>query len=825
MNSSDANSPGFFSRRSLLKLPWLCWLTSLCTRSSLAKAALPSIPSNRTVSLNGTWSLTYGPCPGAPQDEPQSSPPATWPTIPATVPGNVELDLAAAGRIEPLEKGNRVYQALNLESHQWWYRRTFEAAPGNPGEKAELVFDGLDCLGTVWLNGRLAGHAANMLIPHRFDVTTLLRPNRPNELVVRVDPTVPAGLAAPRSAWERADEGHWESLHIRKAPHMYGWDIMPRVVSAGLWRDVRLEWTPPVRLSSVYWFTRTCDAEHKHATVSVNWEIAGLAAASPGHRIEVALSRNGRTAFRVETPAASPSDQQDCALDNADLWWPHGYGDPALYEATLTLRNRKGAILDRRVTHLGIRTIELDRSDIVTPANPGNFGFAVNGVPIFVKGANWSALDALHSRDALHLDNVHPMLAELNCNMVRCWGGNVYATDRFFDLCDESGILVWQDFAMACAAYPQDEAFLESIRLEAEAVVPRLRNHPSLALWSGNNECDDALSWTNPSGVPPVDPNRDRITREAIPAVLKRLDPHRPYLPSSPYHSPAVFAAGNETALMPEVHLWGPRGYFKTPFYTETPAHFVSEIGYHGCPSKSSLTRMFDPEFVPPWISGHEWNDQWLTKSVRFRPDSKSTEGRNDLMIKQVAAFFGSVPNDLDEFILASQICQAEALKFFIELWRQQKGPRRGILWWNLRDGWPILSDAVVDYYNTRKLAFHYIQRAQRDVQAICCEAQDGQHPIVVVNDTLRPVQGRLEMRRAGTAAKLLETSFTVEPNGKSAVGALPHPAQDEIWLLDWSVEGAGSFASHYLAVSGPVVLAQYKDLMKSTGLLQSLQK
>ena len=188
-------------------------------------------------------------------------------------------------------------------------------------------------------------------------------------------------------------------------------------------------------------------------------------------------------------------------------------------------------------------------------------------------------------------------------------------------------------------------------------------------------------------------------------------------------------------------------------------------------------------------------------------------------MIKQARAFFDTVPDDLDEFILASQICQAEGLKFFIEFWRQQKGNRSGILWWNLRDGWPIVSDAVVDYYNTKKLAFHYIQRAQRDVQAICCEASEGKHPIVVVNDTLQHVHGHLEVRRAGTEAKLLDLPFEVEPNGKVHLGELPHPAQAEMWQLDWSTDRTDSFASHYLVVSGPINFKQYKEWMKAIGL------
>jgi beta-mannosidase len=833
MHCFDAYPPASFTRRTLLKFPLLGWAATHWMGRALAATAAPAASRAHSMSLNGTWSLTYGACPDAPRNLPQTAPPASWPTIQATVPGNVELDLVAAGRIEPLERGSRVYEALDLESHQWWFRRSFHADAARPGEKAELVFDGLDCLATVWLNGTLVGKPANMLIPHRFDVTALLKAREENEILVRIDPAVPAGLAAPRSAWEVSFDGHWESLPIRKAPHMYGWDIMPRVVSAGMWRGVRIEWTPPVQFASVYWFTRAVDVEKGTAVVEVNWEIAGAAAEQKGRRVEVELRRNGRTVFSAHSDALS-AGRQECALDRAELWWPRGYGEQPLYEATVTLRGSGGEIVDWRVTQLGIRTIELKYSDIVTKEKPGAFGFAVNGVAVFVKGVDWSPMDALHSRDPEHLEQVFPMLAELNCNMVRCWGGNVYESDRFFDLCDEAGVMVWQDFAMACAEYPQDEAFLKAIAAEVEAVVPRLRNHPSMALWSGNNEVDDALV-SHSMAKEPVDPNRDRISREVIPAALQRLDPHRSYLPSSPYHSPAVFAAGNGGDLMPEVHLWGPRGYFKAPFYTESPAHFVSEIGYHGCPSRSSLKKMFDAESVYPWtqdaaaeaaqagahdaMAGRTWNDEWLTKSVRFRPDDRSTRGRNNLMLKQIKAFFGTAPEDLDEFILASQITQAEAMKFFVDFWRQQKGPRQGIIWWNLRDGWPILSDAVVDYYNNRKLAFQYIQHAQRNVQAICCEAVDGQHAVVVVNDTLRAVEGRVEIRKAGSTAKLLEKAFRVEANGKARVGALAHPAEDELWLLDWSVEGAGAHGSHYLAVTAPIKLAQYKEWMKELGV------
>lgn len=817
------------TRRNLFKIPGLWWLSSFLARIPLAGANSPDLitkprasrSSRRSMDLNGAWSLTYGPCPGAPKEMPQLSPPPEWPTITATVPGNVELDLVAAGRLEPLERGKRVYQALDLESYQWWHRRSFRAETANPDEEVELVFDGIDCLSTIWLNGELVGHTANMLIPHRFNVTALLRRAGENVLVVRIDPAVPAGRAVPRTGWEWAQEGHWESLAIRKAPHMYGWDIMPRIVSAGLWRGVRLEWVRPWRIESVYWSTLAADPARRKATVAVSWKISGTVTSADGYHLAVEIRRDGRNVFQRDAAFQGPSGQFECALENVDLWWPRGFGPQPLYDAVVTLRDETGAVCDQHVSRLGIRTIELDRTEIITADGKGRFGFVVNGAPIFIKGTNFTCLDALHSRDANHLDQVFPMLLELNCNMVRCWGGNVYPEDRFFDLCDQHGILVWQDFAMGCAVYPQEAAFLSSIESESRAVVTRLRNHPSLALWSGNNECDEAIGWAKEEGRAPTDPNLDRSTRETIPAVLKELDPNRSYLPSSPYHSPAVVAAGNKQESLPENHLWGPRGYFKAPFYTSSPARFVSEIGYHGCPSRSSLERMFDPELVHPWVTGHQWNDQWQTKAVRFSPADKSTLHRNDLMIKQIQSFFGAVPENLDDFILASQITQAEAMKFFVELFRQQKGFKQGIVWWNLRDGWPILSDAVVDYYNNRKLAFYYLQAVQRDVQAICCEAKEGQHAVVVANDTQQEVRGNLEISSTGeSTAALMQCSFQVQPNGLARLGVLPHPKTTEIWRLRWSVEGHGDFASHYLAISEPVDFEQYKKWRSLPGLL-----
>ena len=250
---------------------------------------------------------------------------------------------------------------------------------------------------------------------------------------------------------------------------------------------------------------------------------------------------------------------------------------------------------------------------------PGQFMFKVNGVPILVKGSNWVPADAFHSRDAGRYEKILALFVDLKCNFLRSWGGNVYEDDAFFNICDRNGIMVWQDFAMADAVYPITDDFLDLIRQEAVSVVSKLRNHPSLALWAGDNEVDGAYLFHG------LDPAHNKINREVLPQVVFRCDPYRPYLPSSPYISPEVAATGNHQ-LMPEEHLWGPRDYFKSTYYTEHTAQFVSEIGYHGCPAFPPSSASSTPEHLWPWQN----NPQWILHSTAL--------GGRSLRIERVMA-------------------------------------------------------------------------------------------------------------------------------------------------------------------------------------------
>ncbi len=763
------------------------------------------------VSLNGLWELSYGPQTAEAPEGPDAPALGSWPTIPGQVPGNVELDLMRAGVLSDIEKGSRVYETREFETYRWWYRRTFDTPKRASGDRVELVLRGVDCLAVVFVNGCEVGKCDNMFIPWRFDITDHLREDGLNQLAVRIDSAVLAGRRAPHEVFEQHfRRTGWESLHVRKAPHMYGWDILPRIVSAGLWRDVQIETVPPTHWRSVYWTTRSVSPGDRTAALLVDWDFETDRLGIDDLTVRIRIERNGHGVHRSEWRISSTHERTTLNLQDVDLWWPRNLGEPALYDATLELLDADGTVLDTHRSRIGLRSIELRHTEISTREEPGEFVFIVNGEKLFVKGTNWVPLDSLHSRDARRLNEVFDMVVDLNCNMVRCWGGNVYEDHPFFDLCDENGVLVWQDFAFACGVYPQNDAFAAAVAREAEAVVCELRNHPSLALWAGNNENDMAMMW----GGLNMDPNADRISRRVLPDVCRRFDPFRPYLPSSPYVGPEVFRRRGGQEIMSEVHLWR-RPYPKDPFYTESAAAFVSEIGFHGCPVRETLEQMLGPDSLWPWRD----NDQWLTKAVRPLPWGEAYVYRIPLMAEKIEKMFGAVPDDLDEYILASQIAQAEAFKFFIEWWRIHKWNKTGILWWNLRDGWPIFSDAVVDFYNRKKLAYRYIRRVQTDVAAVVGEPDaTGKHPVVVVNDTREAVTGTVRVQDVDTVAFLLEAAFSIDPNGRTEVGRISHPDGRAMWKTQLA---AGRFqqSSHYLAGVPPFDLATYREWMRQTGL------
>lgn len=774
-----------------------------------------------SVSLNGKWTLHFWPQPETPITSPENMHTTTYKTIDANVPGNIELDLLAAGIIKDPMIGNNVWEMRPYEGYQWCYSRSFPTPDLQTGQKVWIKFGGIDCLADIWLNGKKIGSVDNMLIEHSFEITSILEKNKENEIQIIIRSAVIESQQYFLSSLGcKGTNANLESENIRKAPHSYGWDILPRLVSAGLWRNVDLLIVDPIYFTDVHWMTSRVDVENRKAKIIVDYQLKVPFTELDKHDIVIRLTREGKEVYRNSKKLYTHVSRHIFTLDNADLWWPRGYGDAALYETELSVLDKNGNLLAQDKNKIGLRTVELEHSEVTTPENPGEFCFKVNGEKIFIKGSNWVPIDALHSRDESLLPGVMQMAIDLNCNMLRCWGGNVYEDHAFYDICDANGILVWQDFSMGCTIYPMDEGFSEKIRKEVKSVVIKLRNHPSIALWAGNNENDAALSWELRDFN--IDPNRDKISRIVIPEVIYEFDPTRPYLPSSPYYSPESYALGNNERLLPEQHLWGPRGYYKAPFYTDVDAHFVSEIGYHGCPNKESLEKMFDKEYVYPWKKGtFEWNDQWQTKASRYHQYSDQTINRNNLMINQVKELFGEIPTDLDQFIFASQVVQAEAKKFFIEFWRSDKFKRTGILWWNLRDGWPVVSDAITDYYNSKKLAYYYIKRVQYDACAMIGDAKNGNHPVTVVNDTREEKNGTVIVKDIDTKKTIFSGRFVVPANGKTVVGFIPQTEKQAMWLVEYTIGDEKKYINHYLAGKAPFKLSDYQSWYKELEIIR----
>ena len=626
---------------------------------------------------NASWRLAYAPhseCARTTLTSIADIEKSGFDTLSATVPGNFENDLMNAGRLPDLYYSTNTLAAQRLENRHIWYYTTFDAESTD----SYLHFEGIDTLADIYVNGELAAVSENMYLP--VDVYGKLHVGS-NEVVIHIKPVCIETRRYPLPVSCSSLKYNYPAISVRKAPHMFGWDIMPRIVSAGIWKDVHLEPMKKDKINEVFFLTHTVDLAAQTAGIIfyLNADLSGDFANDYTVRVYGAC---GERSFSFEEKLWHNSARFNKTLQNVAFWWPKNYGEPNLYQTTVELLYQD-AVVDRYVLNVGFRTVALDMTDSTDDAGNGAFGFRINGKKIFALGTNWVPLDALHANDINRLDAALALLEDIGCNMVRCWGGNVYESDEFFDFCDAHGIMVWQDFAMACTLYPQDGAFIEKLREEAVYEVKRLRNHVSLTLWAGDNECDsNYFEWEDVSR----DPNNNILTREVLRRVLLSHDYSRPYLPSSPYISRAVVEG---KGIRSENHLWGPRDYFKGDFYKNTFCHFASEIGYHGFPSESSLKKflahpekVFEKDFIP--------TDEYLVHAAGAETDAKNPYAyRIKLAYDQVVTLFGSAQEDFADFLKQSQISQAEAKKFFIEKFRINKQNRTGILWWNLIDGWP----------------------------------------------------------------------------------------------------------------------------------------
>ena len=787
--------------------------------------------------LDGDWSLIYVANKTYRTEKPLVNTIAdlertSYDKVPARVPGNLERDLFRAGVIDDPYFGSNSIKYQYLEKMHMFYYRTF-VLDEIMSEEIILNFEGIDTAAEIFLNGVKIGEAENMLIAHSFNITDDVRVGE-NEIIVHIIPACIAARKYPIDPGTRSGGYHAPGISMRKAPHMYGWDIMPRIVSGGIWKSVYIDQIAEDRIDDVYIYALSVDANKNTACLSVNFN-SHLSEDDPK---EYSLKFTGACGDSIIEEKVDylwhTSATFTFNVSGVKLWWPHNYGEPNVYDFKVELLHL-GKVVDEYHTRIGIRMAELDRTDMTDEKGSGEFVFRINGKKIFAMGTNWVPVDAIHSFDADRLPAILPMLDDIGCNIIRIWGGNVYENDMLYDYCDDHGIMVWQDFIMGCALYPQDEDFKRRLYIEAGAAVRRLRCHPSIVLWAGDNECDEAYFWG--AKLPYALPSQNVLTREVLPAALRVNDQSRPYLPSSPYLSDEVVASGKRY-FASENHLWGPRDYFKGQFYGNSICHFASETGYHGCNSPDGLARFISADQLWPWIDkeiparGELWSRQndlakpdWLTHAACAMNDGSVGEKyRIPMMANQVITLFGQQPQDLNTFAYQSQISQAEAKKYFIERFRVSKWRRTGIIWWNLIDGWPQISDAVVDYYGYKKIAYHYIKRSQQPLCFIFDEPSDSKLPLYVVNDLQQDKKVRYSVTDVTTGEKLVESTITAKADSVTAVWNKDMiEGEKHFYIIEWEFDGVKG-KNHYFTNIIDIDYESYKDAMQKVGFWEEFE-
>lgn len=741
----------------------------------------------KTISLNGVWQL---------KGKKQTSDNDNFIALAAEVPGCAQLDLAKNGYLpEDIFMGENVLKTEEFEDFEWWYEKSFIA----PDEKKNifLVFEGVDCIAEYFLNDTKIGESDNMFIAHEFKIDDFLNDGE-NILTVHIKSPIIEADKMDYPLKMLTTPQRIESKHIRKAAHSYGWDIMPRLVTSGLWRGVSIEVRDSIYFTQTFFKTFTDEYKFFY---TLDCNISDFSDVE----IEISGSCGDDSTFYGRALCSRKYGAIKFNIENPKKWFPYGYGEPNIYDGTAKIF-KKGILVHEEPLSFGIRTVTLDYRE---PAafDDGQFRILINDIEIMCKGTNWVPLDAFHCRDAERYDRALALVKDIGCNILRCWGGNVYEDHYFFDFCDRNGIMVWQDFAMACDIYPEDESFKAKLTKEATAVIRKLRNHPSLILWAGDNEIDCCHDISNT--------DNNSLTREVLPKCVDLNDIGRPYLPSSPYISGRLFEKGVRTyelgTPLVEDHLWGPRDYHKSDYFKTSKAHFVSEIGYHGCPSMSSIRKFITPENVWPYKNNPEW--------ILHSSDQSGNDWRMMLLARQIKQLFGYIPENPDDFVLASQISQAEANKYFIERMRVNRPDKTGIIWWNLIDGWPQFSDAVVDYYFEKKLSYHTIKCSQAPFAICADEIYNWILPVFACNDTQDEKRGTLKATDAQTDEILYEGEFYAAPNTSTKIAEIPtYYSEHKIIIFEWEI-GSEHGMNHYLCGFPPISLDMYKKFIEKFDL------
>lgn len=634
------------------------------------------------LSLNGKWSFQPDWNSESAQNVPADVFQKTeW--LPAQVPGVVHTDLMRAGKIPDPFMGDNENKVQWVAETDWRFRRSFVVDPELfSSSSIELCAEGLDTFCEIQINDISVGFSDNMFLLHRLEVRHALQRGENKIDIVFL------------SALRHADslEQKYGRLNValnssrvycRKAQYSFGWDWGPSLATCGIWRPIYLIAQRKIQLLNLV-ITSDLDAPFHEAAVTVSVD----AAIENKKEVHWQVDLAGPAYSEVETRDSSkPRQIFRFKVHEPRLWWPSGLGKQEFYQLSLTAEVEGGEQLNIS-KRIGLRRIVLEREH---SSGGESFRFRINGVPMFCRGANWIPADSFLPRvTESKYRNLLTAARDANMNMIRVWGGGIYEDHVFYDVCDELGLTVWQDFMFACGSYPEHKGFIETVGKETKQIVRNLRDHPCIVLWCGNNE--NEWLWYQETGRPANEMPGARIFDTIIPDVLKTEDPSRPYWQSSPFGGidPNNETSGNQ-------HKWNMwSGWESTTAVSNDRSRFVTEFGFQA------------PACVETWKEN--------ITGLELRPQSKVMEHHNkqiegtERLYRYLAAQF-EIPGDFDEFVYKSQVTQAESLKTCVEHWRCNKFLTSGVLFWQLNDCWPVTGWSVIDGALRPKAAYWYARR------------------------------------------------------------------------------------------------------------------
>ena len=614
--------------------------------------------------------------------------------LPASVPGSVYHDLMQNGKMDDPFWRDNFPKALKRMDHDYEYKTEFAADKALLKSDAVLLrFEGIDTVADVFLNGERLGHTENMHRTFEFEVKDLLK-EEGNELRVLLhSPTRFIKEEYKHNVADGSEEAMVGFANLRKTHCMFGWDWGPRLPDAGLWRPVKLLGIEKARVDSVY-----VTQKHEDGKVTLHFDVDADVydrEALMGYTVLI-TDPDGKETLCKGSP-------EEIVIERPQLWWPNGFGAQPLYTVEVRLY-AGGKQVDAWKKRIGLRTLTMH---IEKDAYGESFAHEVNGVQVFAMGADYIPEDSIFPRiNEARTRELLRQCKEAHFNTIRIWGGGYYPDDWFYDACDEMGLMVWQDFLFACAVYNLTDEFEDNIRAEFADNIKRLRHHASLALWCGNNEMEMFVErglWVK---TPIQKSDYVKMYEYILPKVLKELDPQTFYWPASPssgggFDDPNGFDRG-------DVHYWDV-WHGNVPFtdYRRYYFRYLSEFGFQSFPSVETVKTFALPEDCNPFsyvMEKHQRNNAANGKIMNY--------------LYQTYLY----PTSFDAFVYASQLLQADAIRYGVEHFRRNRGRCMGAIYWQLNDCWPVISWASIDYCGRWKALHYAAKRFFRPLTLSCAE-------------------------------------------------------------------------------------------------------